>query len=63
MCDELQDGEPDADVLSSFHHGPAIFSYKLLSVQSRLHPVIDESEERSERTRCHEDGDETKLNH
>lgn len=63
MCDELQDGKPDADVLSSFHHRAAIFSYKLLSIQSRLHPVINESEERSEGTGCHEDGDETKLNH
>lgn len=63
VCDELQDGEPDANVLSSLHHWAAIFSHKLLSVQTNLHPVINKSEERSERTRCHEDGDETKLNH
>lgn len=63
MCDELHDGEPDADVLSSLHHRAAIFSHKLLSVQTNLHPVINESKERSERTSCHEDGDEAKLNH
>lgn len=63
MCDELQDGEPDADVLSSLYNGAAIFGHKLLRVQSRLHPVIHESEERSERTGRHEDGDEAKLNH
>lgn len=63
VCDELQDGEPDADILSSFRHRPAILGDKLLSVQPRLHPVVNESEERSEGTRSHEDGDEPELNH
>lgn len=63
MCDELQDGEPDAYVLSPLHHRTAILGHKLLSIQSNLNPVVHESKERSERTRCHEDGDETKLNH
>lgn len=61
--DELQDGKPDADVLSSLHHRAAIFSDELLSIQTNLHPIVDESEERSERTRCHKDGDESKLKH
>lgn len=61
--DELQDGEPDANALSSLHHRAAIFTHKLLSIQTNLHPVINESEERSERTRRHEDGDETKLDY
>ena len=63
MRDELQDGKPDADVLHPLHHRAAIFSHKLLSVQTNLHPVIDESKERSERTSRHEDGDEAKLNY
>lgn len=60
--DELHDGKPDADVLGSLHHWAAIFHHKLLSVQTNLNPVVNESEERSERTRRHEDGDEAKLN-
>lgn len=63
MCDELQDRKPDADVLSSLYHRAAVFSHKLLSVQTDLHPIINESEERSEGARRHEDGDEPKLNH
>lgn len=46
VCDELHDGKPDADVLSSLHHRAAILGHKLLRVQSDLHPVVDESEER-----------------
>lgn len=63
MGDELEDGEPDADALSSLHHRAAIFSHKLLSIQSNLNPVIHESKQGSERTCRHKDGDETKLNH
>lgn len=63
MCDELHDGEPDAYALSSLRYRAAIFSHKLLSVQTNLHPVIHKSEEWSERTRRHKDGDETELNH
>ena len=61
MRDELHDGKPDADVLSSLHHWAAVFHHKLLSVQTNLNPVVNEREERSERTRRHEDGDEAEL--
>lgn len=63
MRDELQDAEPHADVLSPLHHRPPVLRHKLLSVQTDLHPVVDEREERSERTRRHKDGDEAKLEH
>lgn len=63
VCDELHDGKPDTNVLSSLHHRAAILSHKLLSVQTNFHPVVNESKERSQRTRRHKDGDETKLDH
>lgn len=61
--DELQDGQPDADVLSSFHNRPAILTHKLLGVKAYLHPVINQSKEWGQGTRCYEDGDEPKLQH
>lgn len=61
MCDELHNGKPDADVLSSLDHRAAILSHKLLSIQSDLHPVVDESKERRQRASSHEDGDEAEL--
>lgn len=63
MCDELHDGKPNADVLSSLHYRAAILSHKLLRIQSDLHPVVDESKEWRERACRHKDGDEAKLYH
>lgn len=63
VCDELHDGKPDADVLSSLNHRAAILSHKLLSVQSDLHPVVDESKERRQRASRHKNGNEAKLDH
>lgn len=63
VCDELHNGKPDANVLSSLNHRAPILSHKLLSVQSDFHPVVDESKERRQRARRHKDGDEAKLDH
>lgn len=55
--------EPDADVLGSLGHRSAVLAHKLVGVQTDFHPVIEERKEGSEGEGCHEDGDETKLEH
>ena len=59
----FQDAEPDAYVLGALGHRPAVLAGELVSVQTDFHPVVEEGEERSERERRHEDGDEAKLEH
>lgn len=59
----LQYVEPDSDVLGALSHRPAVLARKLVGVQTDLHPVVEEGEERREGERCHEDGDESKLEH
>lgn len=59
----LQDVEPHADVLGALGHRAAVLTHKLVSVQADFHPVVEESEEGREGERCHEDGDEAKLEH
>lgn len=49
------------DVFSPHGDGPAQLGHKLLGVQSDLDDVVEESEERSERERGHEQRDETEL--
>lgn len=61
MRHEVQDGEPDADVLRPLGHGAAGLAHELLRVQPDLHPVVEQREERRQREGRHEDGDEAKL--
>ena len=57
----LHDLEPDPNVLSSLCHSSPCLTHKLLSIQSDLHPVVEESKERSQGEGSYKDGDETKL--
>ena len=55
--------EPEAltDVLCSGCHRPPELTYKLLGVQSDLNDVVEQSQQGSQRERCHKDGGEAKL--
>lgn len=61
MRHEVQDGEPDADVLRPLGHGAAGLAHEFLRVQPDLHPVVEQREERRQREGRHEDGDEAEL--
>ena len=49
------------NVFSSYGDWPAQLCHKLLGIQSDLDDIVEQSEERSERERSHEQGDEPKL--
>lgn len=57
----LQDIEPHADVLGALGHRPPVLAHKLVRIQADLGPIVEEGEERRQRERRHEDGDEAKL--
>ena len=61
VCQGIKYREPDPDVLSLLSDGPPRLADKLVCVESDLHPVVEQSEERSERERGHKDRDEAKL--
>ena len=61
LCQHFHDLEPDSNVLSSLSHSSPGLTHELLSVQSDLHPVVEESKEWSKREGSNKDGDETKL--
>ncbi|XP_025786542.1 anoctamin-7 [Puma concolor] len=61
--DASQDVGPDADVLRALGHRAPVLADELARVQADLHPVVEQREERRERTRGHEDGDEAELQH
>lgn len=57
----VEDLLPCTDAVSFGSHGPAELSGEFPSVHSHLHHVINESKQRSQRKRCHKQGDEAKL--
>lgn len=61
MGHEVKDGEPDANVLGSFWHRSSGLTNELLGIESDLHPVVEEGEERGKWKGGNEDGDEPKL--
>ena len=63
MCERVKNREPHPDVLGLLSDGPPRLADKLVCVESDLHPVVEQGEERSERERSHEDRDEAKLQH
>ena len=61
LCQSVQYGEPDPYVLSTLgNHSPGLTD-KLLGVQSQLHPVVKQGEQRCQGKGGHEHGDKTKL--
>ena len=61
VCQCVEYREPDSDVLGLLSNGAPCLTDKLVCVESDLHPVVEQSEERSERERGHKDRDEAEL--
>ena len=61
VSNHVQNLEPDPDVLSTFCNGPPGFADELLRVQSNLHPVVQQREERGKRKGGNENCDEPEL--
>ena len=61
LCQHLQYGEPDPDILRPLRHRPPRLADKLLAVQPDLHPVVDEGKEGGQGEGGHENGDEAEL--
>lgn len=65
-CDSaetFENVEPDPDIFDSLRHGSTVMDQQLLGVQSQLEDVVQEGEQRGQRKRCDEDGDEAVLDH
>ena len=63
LNDGLEDREPDADVVASLGHRSARRTDELVRVETDLEPVVEQSEQRSQRERRHEDRYEAELQH
>lgn len=54
LRESVENLEPDSDVLTSFCYRTSRLAGELVSVQSDLHPVVEQSKERRQRKRRHE---------
>ena len=63
LAQALHDLQPDPDVLDPLRDRPPVVDEELLPVQPQLEDVVQEGEERGQRERRHEDGDEAVLDH
>ena len=61
MCHELENGEPDADILGALRHRSPRLADELLGVEADLHPVVEQREEGRQGEGRHEDRQETEL--